>query len=798
MKIIKRLIIIFITIAVFTSCSIVDNDSSVVEDEKSIDEERFSTNSKIGRVGDDIPLTNSEMVRIIALSLYDEDTIEKYSKEGESDFNLINIDKQEDVYKYILALASQDILLIENDEFITDKIVTLGELDFILKNINPEGTFTLKVEDETKDLNVSYGFFTEMMTKTLNDISKNNIYNKFKISFNEEVVLATNMQNKDIPKNYIVTDYGVNKTSFFNFSSFLNHSIKIMKRNDEVIYITEVLSNTPTIKSAYIVNNTPSKISVFTGGVNRIYNVHDGIAEDLSGKLCDIRIDGNDAKEVVVLGNEILDEIKLIKSDKILFAENGVIDIENNISSLKFYDVSGNKVKYKNNSVVYVGESDIKFVLSNDKIVGGIVLKEKSYKDVRVLINNSDFSSYKFQNVKFSGSLLVNGEEYSSYEVNSNDLDEFEYITIKSVDNSEIYFDSINRNVSGGVPRYYGYIDVIKTPYGLAVVNDLPIEKYLEKVVPSEMPSNYNSEALKAQAVSARTYAVKQINDKIFQEYGASIDDSVLSQVYNNIDTTENTTNAVNETFGEVLTYNDEVVTTNFFSTSSGFTSNSGEVWGNSKTMTYPISSPEYLTSQNLLYDAITYDLEDEDELLQYFKDTSLQAVDSNVSWFRWDVSIDFDTILNNINNFIPSRYNIASYLIDVEDEFLENHNFGNIKYINVKKRGANGLITELEVVGDKYTLIVRGEYNIRKVLAPKSNTITRLDGSKIDNYNILPSGYFAFEKGQQSIKIYGGGNGHGVGLSQNGANSLGKDGKDYKEILSTFYTNTELQNLWE
>ena len=67
------------------------------------------------------------------------------------------------------------------------------------------------------------------------------------------------------------------------------------------------------------------------------------------------------------------------------------------------------------------------------------------------------------------------------------------------------------------------------------MINELPLETYLEAVVPSEMPSGYHKEALKAQAVCARTYAWKQMQEGRLSKYGADVDDSVNYQVYQNI-----------------------------------------------------------------------------------------------------------------------------------------------------------------------------------------------------------------------------------------------------------------------
>ena len=80
------------------------------------------------------------------------------------------------------------------------------------------------------------------------------------------------------------------------------------------------------------------------------------------------------------------------------------------------------------------------------------------------------------------------------------------------------------------------------------MINELYLEDYLKKVVPSEMPASYEKEALKTQAVCARTYAYRQIQGNTYGAYGADVDDSTSFQVYNNTQTNERTDQAVDET----------------------------------------------------------------------------------------------------------------------------------------------------------------------------------------------------------------------------------------------------------
>lgn len=80
------------------------------------------------------------------------------------------------------------------------------------------------------------------------------------------------------------------------------------------------------------------------------------------------------------------------------------------------------------------------------------------------------------------------------------------------------------------------------------------------------MPASYEKEALKAQAVCARTYAYRQIQGNAYGQYGAHVDDSTSFQVYNNINTSERTDQAVNETYGQMLFYNNKPIEAFYYS----------------------------------------------------------------------------------------------------------------------------------------------------------------------------------------------------------------------------------------
>ena len=122
---------------------------------------------------------------------------------------------------------------------------------------------------------------------------------------------------------------------------------------------------------------------------------------------------------------------------------------------------------------------------------------------------------------------------------------------VPAEENAKLVVNSLERNRE--VCSYFGRMEVTLEDAGLLVVNVLPLEKYLCGVVPSEMPASYETEALKTQAILARTYAYKYLIEPAYPEFGAHVDDSIAFQVYGNIDTSSSTSAAVADTAGILL-----------------------------------------------------------------------------------------------------------------------------------------------------------------------------------------------------------------------------------------------------
>lgn len=269
--------------------------------------------------------------------------------------------------------------------------------------------------------------------------------------------------------------------------------------------------------------------------------------------------------------------------------------------------------------------------------------------------------------------------------------------------------------------------EIIKNSYVRVKVNNkilkLQLEEYVEGVVAGEMPASFEIEALKAQAVAARTYVLKKIDNN--KEY--DLDNTTNNQVYltdeelktkwnNDYDKYINKIRfAVKSTEGEYLTYNDKIITAFFFSSSNGKTENCEEVFQ---------EKLPYLKSVESFWDK---------ESPSYNGEIKITLKD-----FYEKLNISYNEILN----------------------------------INIKERTESGNIKTIIINGKEF----------------KSTDIRNKLGLRSTDFNIT------LDKDIITIKTKG--FGHGVGMSQYGANGMAKEGYKYDDILKHYYTNIKIKKI--
>ena len=475
------------------------------------------------------------------------------------------------------------------------------------------------------------------------------------------------------------------------------------------------------------------------------------------------------------------------------------------------------------------GYADADFILENGMICGILLAREENMEKIRVLLKTSDFADTLHREVILtadSGFLLQYG---SGEEVQEEMFSPGEKVTINmesdyfvgericivpTVLTGRIRLLNVNR--SQGEPSYRGNIELLRTADGIAVVNELPLEEYLYSVVPSEMPASYPLEALKAQAICARTYAYGHMLRAGYPQYGAHVDDSTSYQVYNNIMEADSATTAVKETYGRmILTNEGTVANTYYYSTSCGV-GTTADIWKTEEAKTLDYLKSSYLNPGSLrqvdsetvavggdtsAVETKVEALSNEETFQTFISSIRAEDYEAQEPWYRWCYTVKKIDI-SRMTEVLKKRYEADKELILTlkDGDYISQDitSFSRVQAITVAKRGSGGVADELVISTDKGNIKVISEYNIRAVLCDGTTKVVRQDGSEVSMPSLLPSAFFVIEpshdkKNVIGYNIIGGGFGHGVGMSQNGAKNMALQGLCAEQILNFFYEGCEI-----
>ena len=418
---------------------------------------------------------------------------------------------------------------------------------------------------------------------------------------------------------------------------------------------------------------------------------------DLSSEFANL-----DSKKNKNLKNEIK---KYIKKNKINFKGVKVALV---IGGFLVGTVMLNNIKQpdnnfnNNNSIVAIMNEE------HDDITSNNTLQEDETKEQNVVLQDSDVDvDNKVNNVENNTISQINKEEVKNRDnvvkesSNKVEVKKEEDIVKEEVIDNNIYVN-VRRN-NGNIEKY-------------------ELEEYIIGVVGAEMPASFNKEALKAQSVVARTYALKSIkNNKQLTSNNSTQnfkDNNELKKMWgSNYNTCYNKIkSAVLETKGLYLSYNNDYVDAVYHSTSNGNTEDSVYVWGN---------SVPYLKS----------------------------------------VSSEYDNTNKNYNSTITLTYNEIS-------NKLKNSIDSNTKF-NIISRTSGNRVKEMEINGITYSGV-----EFRKLLN-------------------LRSADFSIENNGANVVISTNGYGHGVGMSQYGANGMANNGISYRDILLHYYTGVSIKNIY-
>lgn len=591
------------------------------------------------------------------------------------------------------------------------------------------------------------------------------------------------------------------------------------ERKDEKPPVVENYTN------VYLTDLTSTYLSFFDGEEKTYPLAENRVLKDtafgLEGSLVDITVTDGVITAAYIKGSEKV-------SGKVLGVETGEgVEVEGFgflpfSEDVRFFMLYGG-LRLGTEQDIRIGYQFADFVLEDGKICGVLFTADETMEYIRVLIKTGDYAGNYHEAAALSSDVdyvllyerdgVVNEEAYSAGESITITPDSIYFAEgttgrvqiIPSALTGKISLLSVTR--SQGTPAYRGTLEISCVDGGLIVINEVLLEEYLYAVVPSEMPASYPLEALKAQAVCARTYAYARMMHPGLAEFGAHVDDSTGYQVYNNILEQNSTTTAVRETTGQLLYASDgSLVDAYYYSTSCGFGSDE-HVWKSESAPELPYLSACSISEAGMMNTALDYTAEsmtEESVFAQFLNEPPESDFEREEPWYRWSYEVEnlnTDRMLSMLQSRYAANNKLVLTLRDGEYVSAPIEKLGSIKGITVLKRNAGGVADELVIESSTGTYKVISEYNIRYVLCDGKTKACRQDGSEVAMPSLLPSAFFVMTPVYEgdNIKGYqlvGGGFGHGAGMSQNGAKAMAQAGYSAEEILGFFYRDSTVRRV--
>ena len=339
-------------------------------------------------------------------------------------------------------------------------------------------------------------------------------------------------------------------------------------------------------------------------------------------------------------------------------------------------------------------------------------------------------------------------------------------------------------------PVYEGVLQIFAQGDNVRASLLCDLESYVRGVLQSEVPESYHLEAIKAQAIAARTYGLHPRVDHAPDN--CMVCDSYLCCQYfggANLKLSGRYLQAIETTKNEVLTWNDKPVLALFSSCSGGHTENYENCFSDQSTNVFPGERLEYLRGvPEGDFSSYASNVGSESFLKELWNKTKPETCDAWSTQFRWSVNLSADALESHMHHVVTEEMmndpQSAPFIVPPSS-----NKFGHIKEFSISKRGVSGTGMSLQIQTSTGTWQINKELVIRNAFKNPDVALKRLKSAKI---------FFEHTPGNLGLlghlKIYGLGWGHGVGMQQTGAQGLALQGKSYKQILQHYFKSITIE----
>jgi SpoIID/LytB domain protein len=332
---------------------------------------------------------------------------------------------------------------------------------------------------------------------------------------------------------------------------------------------------------------------------------------------------------------------------------------------------------------------------------------------------------------------------------------------------NEVDITSDQGIIQVGTQRFGGRLRLQPNSYGsYTLINQVPVETYLRGVVPYEIGAKAPETAVQAQAILARTYALRNL--RRFQIDNYELCATTQCQVYDGLNgSTAVSDQAIAATTGQVLTYSNQLIDALYSSTTGGVTAAFEDIWEGTPR---PYLQPKIDAFPNRVWDLSTRNLSDE-KTFRTFIGIKQGFNEDGWGYLRWKNTASLQQLNQNLKDFLKKQQHPLT-------------GFTTIQNLQITARARSGRVQRLQVTTDLGTIDLTKDEILRAFEAPNSLLFYVEPIAGKDSKT--PNGF----------TFVGGGLGHAVGLSQAGSYALSQQGWSASKILSFYYPNTVLQSL--
>jgi len=736
--------------------------------------ENLSAQTPAGVIGEEMPISREMAAKSIALAFYTNEEL----AELETELGFSDVSEDDWAYPYICGCVEQGFFSgSEEGTFRPLDDVTLWEAQILMDRLAPDYDSRIVLTEENKNLPISYELWTQLLETALKSRRGEDSLYSYGIKERNAVLLSVDG----------LFDTGKYTATGMDLLSYRYSRITFLEKEGEILLLLTVEARSPVIQNVYCRTEKGMLLLETGAGAARLE-----YKKKIQEGFYDVTMEEGEVSEMAPAASLGRCTVKWVNDEEIYLAEKGLLKWAENA---QLYDACQGVLSADFSDLI-CGTDCAEYFVKDGEICGAVIRERAVPERMRVYLKGAEQEKVTLSAEK--GFTLSNDKTKKNFgkgkkAVLTADLPWFDHgiLTVTAEGPVQIDFSD------GTSYSYEGSLELVRRgENSFSIVNELPLERYLLGVVPNEMPVSFGQTALEAQAIAARSFAYNQFYGNAYCGYGAHVVDTTASQVYLGYQKKDVAEAAVKATEGLcAVTADGAVAQTYFYSTSCGFGAGSEEVW--SADGTFGGKGKSYLQPQKYGDFAMP---ETEEEWLHFWQDWEQKGYDDTSSWYRWKVYFGCGQLTEILQKtLVPS----GKCLIEGEREEL-----GKLQGIAVTRRGKGGIAMELTLTFEKGRAVVKTENAIRKALSPTKLTIgdpiylQRKGGDSLTGNTMLPSGFFAGtemknEKGELTgIALYGGGNGHGVGMSQYGAKGLAAEGKTAEEIIKYYFPGTTLEKV--